>query len=126
MIAFADIGDHCHAAAIETQALAQQATARGLQDRGIDVRMRQHAARAARPTAIAGINALIGDVHPVGGGHADAQAATCQQMRNEADGGGFTIRPRNGDDWNAPVFARTEQGGDDRFADRPAFAEGRR
>ncbi len=75
VVAFAHVGDHGHVAAIEGQALAQQAAARGLEHGGVHVGMHQYIAGAARAAAVAGIDALALDVDTVGAGHADAQAA---------------------------------------------------
>ena len=70
VVAHADVGDHGDVAAVEAQALAQDAAARGFQHRRIDIRVEQHAARAARAAAIAGLDPLTRDVDAVGIGHA--------------------------------------------------------
>ncbi len=75
VVALADVGDHGHLAAVEAQALAQDAAARGLEHGRIDLGVQQHVARALGAAAVAAVDLAAVDVDAVGVGHADAQAA---------------------------------------------------
>ena len=73
--------------------------------------------------AVAGIDALVFDIHAVGAGHADAVFITLQDVCDQTDGCGFAIGASHRDNRNTTIVAFLEHGGDDCFADRTAFAE---
>src|SRR5690606_16340181 len=125
MIADAAVGSDGCIAAVEGDAFAQDAAARGFENGGVDVRMLQHVARAARAAAIAGVDAFIFDVDAVGGRHADTVFVRAQHVRNQAYRRRLAVGAGNGDNRDAAVVAFGEHAGDNRFADRTAFAERR-
>ena len=123
VVARADVGHHRDLAAVERQAFAQQAAARRFEHGGVDVRVHQHVARAARAAAVAAVDAASFDVDAVGVGHAGAQAAGGEQVGDQAHRGGLAVGAGDGDHRNAAVVAFFEHRRDDRFADRAALAE---
>ena len=126
MVASADVGDHGDVAAVECQAFAQHAAARRLEDSEIDVRVHQHAARAARAAAVAGVDPLVADVYAVGIRHADALASVRGKVRDQPHRGRLAVGAGDRDYRNSPVVAVGEHRRDDRLADRAALAERRR
>ncbi|MNI28169.1 hypothetical protein D3C73_819350 [compost metagenome] len=85
--------------------------------------MHEHAARAARAAAVAGIDAQVVDVHTVGIGHADAVAGRAQQMGGQAHGGRLAVGAGDRHHRNAAVVAVGVHVGDDGFAHGAALAE---
>src|SRR5690606_27347485 len=59
MVAHADVGHHGDLAAVEAEAFAQDAAACRFEHGGVDHRMHQYVARAARAAAVAGVDALL-------------------------------------------------------------------
>ena len=123
VVALADVGDDGDVAAVEAEALAQHAAARGFEHGRVDVRVHQDVARALRAAAIAGVDALALDVDAVGAGHADAVAVASEDAGDEANRGRLAVGTGDGDERDARVVAFLEHVADDRFADRAAFAE---
>ena len=70
----ADVGDHRGARVADRDAAAQQAAARGFQDRRLDARLAQHGARADRAGVVAAVDALAADEHAVGAAVAAASS----------------------------------------------------
>ena len=126
VVALADVGDHGHGAVVEAQALAQHAAARGLQHRGLHLRVHQHVARALRAAAIAAVDLAAVDVNPVGVGHAHGQPGAGQQVRDHPCDGGLAVGAGDGDDGDAAVVTGRVQVGDDGLADGAPLAVGRR
>ena len=122
VVARADVGDHGHLAAVEAQAFAQDAAARGLEHRRVDVGVDQHVARAARAAAIAGVDALAVHVDAVGVGHAHALARRCQQVGDQARTVVLPLVPVTATTGMRPLVRRAEQVDDDGLADRAALA----
>src|SRR5947209_2062691 len=79
--------------------------------------------RALRTAAIASLNPSLIDIDSLGASHADAAPRAAEDVRDEPRGGRLPIHSRDGDDWNASRFAGGEERADDRFADRPRFAD---
>ena len=124
VVALADVGNHRHITAIESQPFAQDATARRFQHGGVHVRMSQHVAGATRTTAIAGINKTAIGIHAVGRRHADALAGLVDQVGGQANGGGLAVGTRDGDHRDTAVVIGGEHLADDGFADWAALAVG--
>ena len=91
VIAFADVGDHGHVAAVESEAFAEDSAAGGFKHGGIDRRVQQHGGGALRPAAIAPVDPPAVDEDAVGAGHADPQAHPLEDVGDEAGGGGFAV-----------------------------------
>ena len=115
MITATNVGDHSHVATVKSQPFAQHAAARGFKNGCVHIRVSQHAARTARPTAIAGVNASSVDPNTVGSGHADPMAHLCQQVRNQPDGCCLAIISGDCNQRNATVIVRSKERVDDRF-----------
>ncbi len=126
VVAAADVGNHRHLAAVEGQAFAQYAAARGLEHGGIDVRMQQHVARAPGTAAVAAVDLAPFDVHAVGVGHADAQPGLGEDVRDQPHGGGLAVGAGDGHHGNAAIVAFGKHLADDCLAHRAALAVGRR
>ena len=123
VVAHADVGHYRDLAAVEGQAFAQDAATRGFKHGRVDVRVQQHVARAAWTAAVATVGLAAFDVDAVGIGHARAQAAGGQQVRDQAHGGGLAVGAGHRHHWDATILARREHGVDDGLAHRAAFAE---
>ncbi|KAG1254208.1 hypothetical protein G6F65_017137 [Rhizopus arrhizus] len=95
VVAHADVGDDGHVAAVEGQAFAQDAAARRFEHRSVHVGMHEHAARAARAAAVAGVDAQVVHVDAVGIRHADAVAGRAQQVGGQAHRGGLAVGARH-------------------------------
>src|SRR5690606_17813790 len=74
VVAHSKVGHDSDIATVEGQALAQYPAARRFEHRRVHARVRQHAARAARPAAVARVDALGADVYAIGICHPDALA----------------------------------------------------
>ena len=125
MIARAHVGDNGHLAAIESQALAQQAASSCFKNSCIDIGVHQDIAGAAGAAAIAIVNLTTIDVHTIGVGHANSQMVCLEKVSGEADSGGFAIGAGHGNDGNSAVVAIGKHVVYDCFANIAAFAKGR-
>src|SRR5574343_1066985 len=125
VVADADVGDHGDIAHVEAEAFTQHAAAGGFEDGGVDVRVHQHVAGAARAGAVTGVDAPAFDVDAVGAGHADAQAVRFEDAADQPAGRRLAVGPGDGDDRDAGIVAIREHHADDGLADRAALAEGR-
>jgi hypothetical protein len=113
-------------AAVEAQALAQDAAARGLEHGRIDVGMGQHVARAARAAAVAAVDLTALHVGAVGVGHAHAQSGGGHQVRHQPRHRGLAVGAGDGHHRHAAVVAGAVEVADDGLADVAALAVGRR
>ena len=86
VIAFADVGDDGHVAAIESQAGAQNSAASRFQHDGIDAGIHQQLSSALRTAAIAGFQAAVVKVNAFGARHADATAGLTDDVSDESRG----------------------------------------
>ena len=123
MVATADVGDHCHIAAVKSQSFAQHAAAGGFQHGCVHVWVQQHAACTLGTAAVASVDHGSADIDTIGIGHADTHAVVGQQVRNQTDRGGFAIGASDGHDRNTTVLARFEHAGNDGLAHSAAFAK---
>src|SRR4051812_26404909 len=87
--------------------------------------MGEYGARALRAGAIAGVDAATLYVDAVRAGHADAQAALLQEVRDAAGRRGLAVGAGDGNHRNARVIAGSEHGIHDGLAHGAALAAGR-
>ena len=131
VVAAADVGDHCHRAAVKTQAFTQHATARNFKHRSIDIGVHQHIAGTFWPAAVAAVGLPAVHVNAIGVGHAHTPAVGCQHMRNQPRGGGFAVGAGHGNHRNAAVVVVCRGSGRKQLIDHghshcPSFAIGGR
>ena len=126
VVARAQVGHHRRAAAVKAQAFTQDAPTSGLQHGRIHIRVEQHIARTLGARAVAAVDLPPVHVHPIGVGHAHAQAAGRQQVGRQSGGGGLAVGTRDGHHRDAPIFTSTEHALDDGFAHGATLAIRRR
>ena len=108
VVAFANVGDHRHGAAVKPQAFAQDAATRGFEYCCIHLGVQQHIARAFGATAVAAVDLAAVDVHAIGIGHAYPQALGGKEVGNQACRRGLAIGAGHSHHRNASVAARRE------------------
>src|SRR5690606_41007773 len=87
----ADVGDQSDVGALHAQAAAQQAAARGLQDRGLCLAVAQQAAGAARAGPVALVEQGAVQVQAVGAAVGGAPAVGHGDGGEQAHGGGLAV-----------------------------------
>ena len=116
VIAVADVGDHGDVAAVEGQALAEDAAAGRFQHGRVDGRVHEHGGGAARPAAIAAVDPPAVNENAVGAGHAHPQSHALEQVGDEAGGGRLAVHSGDGADGDASLVALGKEGADDGLA----------
>ena len=125
MVSLADVGDHCHVAAVETEPFAQHTATRGLEYRRVDVGVHEYVARTLGSAAVASVDAFALDIDAIGAGHPDAVTLAAEDAGDQAHGRGLAVGAGHGDQRDTSVVAVGEHVGDDRFADGASLAVGR-
>ena len=123
VVTAADIGHHRNLATVKRQAFAQHATTCGFKHSGIDIGVHQHAKRTLRSCTVAGIKLVAIGIDAIGIGNAHAQPTGGKQMRNQSNGGGFTVGTGYRHHRNSPVFSLREHLRNDGLAHIASFAK---
>ena len=121
----ADVDDDADVAAVEREAALEDAAARRLEHRELDLGRRQYRARGPVAGAVAGHDATSADRDALGRRDPGHEARALHHVRDREGGRGLAVGAGDRDDRNATVAPVREQRVDDRTTGVVALAEAR-